>query len=178
MFRSRLPQILGSALLAVVWLAACDDAGKPGEKEPGAEEAAQIENLLQTFEQDIAKKAAEKADEATERATETVAALEGDAEAGAKVFRKCAVCHTAGAGDGHKVGPNLWNIVGQPKGAAAGFIYSKAMAEAGGDWTEADLDAYLASPKAFIPDNRMAFAGIRKATDRADLIAYLKTLKD
>jgi cytochrome c len=101
-----------------------------------------------------------------------------DAEAGAGVAKKCAACHTFDSGGANKIGPNLWGIVGRPVGGHEGFSYSPAMAEHGGEWTYEALDAYLESPKENVPGNKMAFAGLPKATDRADLLAYLRTLSD
>ena len=103
---------------------------------------------------------------------------EAKVDAGAKIFKLCEACHSGQKGGGQKVGPNLWDVVDRAKGTAAGFRYSDAMAHAGGDWTFADLDKYLASPKDFIPNNRMTFAGLRKADERAAVISYLRSLSD
>jgi len=108
--------------------------------------------------------------EETDLATLLAAA---DPEAGAKLFRKCAACHTIEEGGAKKIGPNLWGIVGKPK-ASADFNFSPALAELGGDWDYASLDAFLAKPKAFAPGTKMTFAGLKKATDRANLIGFLR----
>ena len=99
-------------------------------------------------------------------------------EAGAKEFKKCKACHTIENGGPNKIGPNLWNVVGRPKGTSAEFKYSKAMSEAGGNWSYEDLDGYLRKPKEFLPGNKMNFAGIRKSDKRANLILYLRSLSD
>lgn len=79
-------------------------------------------------------------------------------------------------GGANKVGPNLWGVIGSNAGAReTGFKYSKAVAESGLVWTDENLDQYLANPREFIKGNRMAFAGVRKDKDRADVIAYLKS---
>lgn len=99
----------------------------------------------------------------------------GNAENGAKVFKKCAACHAVEAAAGNKIGPNLHNVVGRKVASAAGFGYSSAMAGHGGEWTYERLDSYLANPKADIPGNKMAFAGLKKQSDRADVILYLRS---
>lgn len=102
---------------------------------------------------------------------------EGDAAAGEKVFKKCMACHTTEAGK-NKVGPSLHGIVGRPAGSVEGFKYSKASASAAEEglvWTEEKLAEYLPNPRAFMPGTKMAFAGLKKDTEVADLIAYLKT---
>ncbi|WP_108258214.1 c-type cytochrome [Mangrovicoccus ximenensis] len=108
------------------------------------------------------------------------AAQDGDAAKGEKVFRKCMACHAVGEGAKNKVGPELNGIVGRTTAAVADFNYSDAMAAKGAEghvWTVEELDAYLADPKGFIPGNKMAFAGLRKDEERADVIAYLATFQ-
>jgi len=100
----------------------------------------------------------------------------GDATAGAVVFKRCAICHSTVAGQ-NKLGPSLAGIVGRKSGTAANYTYSAAMTAYGKTWTEAELDAYLTKPSAAVPGNKMPFAGIPDATDRANVIAYLSTLK-
>lgn len=95
------------------------------------------------------------------------------AENGEKIAKKCVSCHTFKAGEPNRVGPNLHNIIGRAKGTVDGFNYSKAMKEKGGTWDEQSLFEYIYNPKKFIPGNRMAFAGIKKETELADLLKYL-----
>lgn len=108
----------------------------------------------------------------------TGAALAGDAEAGKTVFRKCAMCHSPDEGT-NKIGPTLFDAVGRVPGSVEGFRYSPAITAYGEDgkvWTEELLNEYLLSPRGLIPGNRMGFPGLRDATQREDIIAYLKTL--
>lgn len=94
---------------------------------------------------------------------------------GETVFKKCAACHKV---DGsNAVGPHLENVVNRPVGSIADFKYSNAMASHGGTWDEASLYQFLASPKAFVPGTAMAFAGLPKSEDRANVIAYLASLE-
>ncbi len=113
---------------------------------------------------------------------EPVMALLADADpqAGLKVFKKCAACHTTDSGGANRVGPNLWNIVGGAKGARDGFGYSSALTNFEGTqaWDYASLNAFLASPKTYMPGTKMTFVGLRKVSDRANVIAYLRTIAD
>lgn len=100
------------------------------------------------------------------------------AEAGARTFKKCKSCHSTEKGGKNKVGPNLWDVVGRPKASAPGFEYSGALSGLGGVWTYEDLDAFLTKPKSFAKGNKMTFAGLKKAADRAAVIAHLRSLSD
>ncbi|OSZ72575.1 cytochrome c family protein [Sphingomonas sp. IBVSS1] len=99
-----------------------------------------------------------------------------DAKAGEKAFLQCKTCHSVVAGQ-NRIGPSLAGVVGRKSASVAGFSYSPAMKGKGISWTEANLDAYLAKPSAYVPGTKMAFAGIADAGKRNDVIAYLKTLK-
>jgi cytochrome c len=99
-----------------------------------------------------------------------------DIEAGKKTFQKCALCHTAEAGK-NKVGPSLFGIVGRNSASLSNYDYSDAMKNFNHIWTEQTLDIYLTDPRAMIPGIKMIFPGIKDKTERADLIAYLETLK-
>jgi len=98
-----------------------------------------------------------------------------DVQKGRKVFEQCAACHSAQAHNG--VGPSLKGIIGRQAGTAPGFHYSHAMKKFGKNWDASTLDAYLANPQAVVPGNVMPFSGLPSAEDRANLVAYLGTLK-
>ncbi|MBZ9656194.1 c-type cytochrome [Phyllobacterium lublinensis] len=105
-----------------------------------------------------------------------------DATRGEAIFKRCAACHTGDKGGANKVGPNLWDIVDRPIATHAGFSYSGAMKDfsKGGQelWTYDHLNHFLTSPKGYIKGTAMGFAGDKKDNERADLIAYLRTLSD
>ena len=101
---------------------------------------------------------------------------EGDAAKGEKVFAKCKACHENEKGV-NKVGPTLKGLVGRKAASVEGYKYSEAMLAKGAEgvvWDEATLTAYLPDPKAFVPKTKMAFAGLKKPEEVADVIAYLK----
>lgn len=97
-----------------------------------------------------------------------------DPQKGATVFKKCRACHTIEEGGAHRVGPNLWGVIGRPVASAPGYTrYSQSLKDFGGNWELDRLDPYLENPKAIAPRGTMAFAGLRKPEDRANLIAFL-----
>lgn len=98
----------------------------------------------------------------------------GVAANGEKIFAQCKTCHVAEKGV-NRVGPSLFGVVGRHSGTAPGFKYSAANLKSNVTWTEAVLFKYLEAPMKFMPGTKMAFAGLKKPQDRADVIAYLKT---
>jgi cytochrome c len=92
--------------------------------------------------------------------------------------QQCFTCHTIDKGGVNKVGPNQWDIVGRPKGSHEGFSYSSGMKAMGGNWTYEDINHMIFKPTAFVKGTKMAFAGLPKEQDRADVIAYLRTMND
>ena len=104
-----------------------------------------------------------------------VAAHAQDAAAGGMAFPQCAECHSPGNSDG--AGPGLKGVLGRRAGSKEGFIYSPAMKKSAVVWDEKTLAAFLADPRAVVPGTTMAYAGDDDAKERADLVAYLKTLK-
>ncbi|MBX3582997.1 MAG: cytochrome c family protein [Rhizobiaceae bacterium] len=121
---------------------------------------------------------------ATAPAEEPIAVLlaSADATAGQAVEKKCSACHTIDKGGANKVGPNLWDIVNRPVAGHEGFAYSGAMKEfaQGGTvvWDYEHLNQFLLSPKGLVKGTAMGFAGLKNPTERANLIAYLRTLSD
>ncbi len=103
--------------------------------------------------------------------------LEGDPAAGQRAYSLCLSCHAVHE-EAERIGPHLVNIFGREAGVVEGFDYSQALAESGVIWETSSLDAFIANPHDFIPGNRMAFAGIRDAQRRADIIAYLREVSE
>jgi cytochrome c len=106
-----------------------------------------------------------------------LAAAEGDPERGERMFQRCYACHSVDPAETGLEGPTLHGVVGRPAGAVDGFAYSDALrarAAEGLVWDEPALDAFLADPQGFLPDNAMGFFGLRDEDARANLVAYLK----
>jgi cytochrome c len=102
------------------------------------------------------------------------ASLTGDAAAGEKTFLQCKACHVLEEGV-NRVGPSLHGIIGRTAGSVAGYNYSAANKNSGITWSEEELFRYLEAPQKVVPGTKMAFAGLKKPQDRANVIAYLKT---
>ncbi|WP_264719738.1 c-type cytochrome [Wolbachia endosymbiont (group B) of Eucosma cana] len=100
-------------------------------------------------------------------------------EKGKSAAKKCIACHSFEKGGMNKVGPNLWNVVGNKKAhLGSSFNYSKALLEKGGKWGYEELFTFLKNPKAYIKGTRMAFAGISNPQEIADLVSYLRSMSD
>ena len=145
---------LAPVLAAALALGACGgeqgSGGAPTESEPGVTPAAQQEEDLATL----------------------LAAANPDR--GRRLYIQCRACHTLIAGGNQLLGPNLLGFIDRPAGTAPGYAYSEALLAADIAWTPETLDDWMRNPSEVIPGNKMIFAGIRRARDRADLIAYLQ----
>ena len=102
----------------------------------------------------------------------------GDVAAGEKVFKKCAACHSIVKGGANKIGPALYNVVGRKVGGVSDYKYSKALMEYDKNWTFEELNGFLLKPTKWIKGTKMAYAGLRKESDRASVIKYLNNNSD
>jgi len=98
-----------------------------------------------------------------------------DPARGEQIFNKCMACHNADQGGANQLGPNLWDILGEPIGQGKGFAFSEALAKHGGTWNWDNLSQWLTSPRTFAPGTKMTFAGLSNPQDRADVEAFLNT---
>lgn len=104
-------------------------------------------------------------------------AAAADPEAGGKVFKtQCSACHAVVEGK-KGIGPSLYGVVGRTAGTVADYHYSEANKGSGLIWDEATLDRYLVNPRAVMPGTTMSYAGVKNDTQRADLVAFLATVK-
>ena len=106
---------------------------------------------------------------------ENIMALFASASAaeGAKVFKKCAACHSIKEGGANKIGPALWGVLGRTAGSVPGYKYSKAMAAHGKNWSFEEMNGFLIKPKDWIKGTKMSFAGLKNVKDRAAVILYM-----
>jgi len=98
-----------------------------------------------------------------------------DPARGEQIFNKCMACHNADQGGANQLGPNLWDILGEPIGQGKDFAFSEALAKHGGTWNWDNLSQWLTSPRTFAPGTKMTFAGLSNPQDRADVEAFLNT---
>lgn len=108
--------------------------------------------------------------------TAGAARADGDPALGKTAFNKCVACHSIKEGE-NKIGPSLHGVVGRPSHSIAGFNYSDAMKAYNVTWDPATLDHYLADPRGVVIGTKMIFVGLKKDDERANVIAYLETLK-
>ena len=98
---------------------------------------------------------------------------------GKQIFQQqCFTCHSIEKGGPNKVGPNQWNLVGRKKATEEGFSYSTAVQKLGGEWNYEDINHMIYKPQQFARGTKMAFVGLPKEQDRADVIAFLRTMHD
>ncbi len=124
--------------------------------------------------------APEQEGEAAEAGAEAIGPLLAAAspDEGQSVARKCAACHAFEQGGPNKIGPVLWDVVGRDIAAVEGFNYSSALQEMEGVWDYEALDGFLEDPQGWAPGTKMSFAGLRRPEERANLIAYMRSLSD
>lgn len=103
---------------------------------------------------------------------------QGDIGSGEQIFKKCVACHSIAKGEGNKIGPALYNVVGRKIGSVENYKYSNALIEYGKEWNFEELNGFLEKPTAYIKGTKMAFAGLRKEEDRASIIKYLNQNSD
>ena len=101
-----------------------------------------------------------------------------DIDAGKKLSKKCAACHSFNAGGPNKVGPNLWNVLNREMGQVEGYKYSKALNAFGGEWNFSSLNKFLLKPKEYMKGTKMNYAGLKKEKDRANILLWLRSLSD
>ena len=92
---------------------------------------------------------------------------------GAKVFKKCAACHSINEGGANKIGPALWGVLGRAVGSVPDYKYSKAMAAHGKNWSFEEMNGFLIKPKDWIKGTIMSFAGLKDSKERAAVILYM-----
>ena len=97
---------------------------------------------------------------------------------GAKIFKKCAACHSIAQGGANKIGPALWGVIGRKAGGVVDYKYSKAMAAYGKKWSFEEMNGFLIKPKEWIKGTKMSFAGLKNAKERAAVILYMNENSD
>ena len=97
---------------------------------------------------------------------------------GAKIFKKCAACHSIAQGGGNKIGPALWGVPGRKAGTVSGYKYSKSMIAYGKPWSFEEMNGFLTKPKAWIKGTKMSFVGLKNAKERAAVILYMNENTD
>ena len=125
---------------------------------------------------DPPRKAPEASDSQFDAAAVLALLKDASPEDGARLFRMCMPCHAGEKGAPHRIGSNLWGIVGSRKAAHPDYRYSAALKAKGGTWSYRELAEYLHNPRTFAPGTSMSFAGMTDNRKIADLLVYLRTL--
>ena len=151
-----------------------ENAAAPAGDAP-ANEAAAAEEPAAAAEKAPAAEA--KAPAAAAAPAEAPKAVKAAAVARPASFAMCQTCHSTGQGEAHRIGPNLFGIVGDKAGTRPGYNYSDAMKESGIVWTRDRLDAFIAAPRAIVPGTKMVIAGPKDAAKRKEIVDYLASLR-
>lgn len=170
----RINKIAAALLIAVLLYKGIEILAESAFEVPELETKAYVVAGLEVDEPDVSG-AAPEAEVIIDLATLLASASPAQGE---RVFRGCKACHDVTRGSGHKIGPNLYGVMGASVAQYADYNYSGALADHGGEWSFELMDAWLASPADTVPGNKMTYRGISKPGDRAALIAYLNSNSD
>jgi len=182
---SRSCSAFAATFAAMTVLAACSQQESAPKEAPAADPAPAAEPAPEAVEPEAAPEATDAAAPAAGAApgkitltavTATGGELVGDVANGAKIFRQCGVCHSAEPGK-NGIGPTLHGVIDRVAGTEPGFKFSNPNRDSGITWTQQELFTYLENPRARIPGTFMVFAGLKDPQQRADVIAYMTTLK-
>jgi cytochrome c len=171
----------GSAKAPAGQATEADHQTAPGEQAtPAATAKGSSEEAAQAGQQTAAVEQGAPAGAAPAGAGSGVVALlaHADVAAGEKDAKKCGACHSFQESGPAKIGPPLWGVVGRDIASVEGFSYSAALAGKEGAWDYHALDGFLAEPREWVPGTKMAFAGLKKPEERADIILYLRSLSN
>ncbi len=169
-------KIVGAILVAVLVAVGLGQLGNTVFGTHGGHEAARGYTVAAVGDEGDHGAGAVQEEVALEPVTQLLAAA--DTGAGERLFRRCTACHSVDKGGPNKIGPNLWSVVGREPGSHDGFAYSEALLTMAVNWDYEALNAFLADPKSYAPGTKMNFSGLAKASDRANLIAYLRGQAD
>jgi cytochrome c len=170
-------RILGSLIAAVLFVVAVHIASQAIYYAPPPAKTAYVVPGVEAKAESAAPAAAVAP--AAEAAPDFATAIPmADAMAGAAIAERCGACHDWSKGGPNKIGPNLYGVIGRAKASHPGFDYSPAMKGKGGDWSYAELFNFLRQPAAFAPGTKMSFAGLPRASDRLNVIAFLRMQAD
>ena len=126
----------------------------------------------------VSSSASAQEEKIVEKVNISLIMAQGDVGSGEQIFKKCVACHSIAKGEGNKIGPALYNVVGRKIGSVENYKYSNALIEYGKEWNFEELNGFLEKPTAYIKGTKMAFAGLRKEEDRASVIKYLNQNSD
>ena len=160
----------------ILYLRSLSDSPPPLPEVPAEEPATETAATTETAADDAA--APEGGAEDGGAASLPALLANASAERGQQGTRVCMACHSFEQGGPNKIGPGLWDVVGREIASHEGFSYSSALSEKAGAWDYESLDAYLMDPRSWAPGTKMAFAGVKKPEDRADVILYLRSLSE